>query len=449
MSRLRDLFPVVRPSAHLPLALLLAALALAAGPAAADESGTTAFVGATVHPISGPPIENATLVIEGDRIVGVGGQMAAPAGAEVIDLSGKHVYPGFVHPFTTLGLVEIGSVRGTNDTNEIGVNNADLRSEVAWNADSLRLLPTMAGGVLSVNVIQQGGSFLGTSALMRLDGWNWRDMTIEAPVGMHLSFPAVAAGGDDDEDENQGEALEAIDEILDDARTYAKARDADSPGLDLDPKLEALRPLIDGEMQLFVHARTRAQIEKALEWAEEQGFGPLVLITGSDVRYTVDALKAADASVILRGVLGIPTRDFEPYDAVYTAAQALHEAGVPFAIGDNGDGFSSANSRNLPFEAAMAVAFGLPRDAALRAITLTPAEILGVADRVGSLEAGKEASFFVSDGDPLEILTQIEDVWVAGRQVDLTRDHQHRLYERYWNRPLPEGKSRQSDQASP
>ncbi|MCG8460346.1 MAG: amidohydrolase family protein [Holophagales bacterium] len=403
-----------------------------------------AFVGATVHPVSGPPVEGATLVVDGGKIVALGAGMRAPDGARIVRLDGRHIYPGFTSAHSLLGLVEISSVRGTVDSHEIGDNNADPRAEAAWNADSLRLPVALAGGVLTAHVVQRGGSFLGTSAVMRLDGWNWEDMTVAAPVGMHLAFPAVASA-DDEDNEAQEKALETINEILEQARAYAKAHTAGSPGLDRNPKLEALIPLLEGEMRLFVHADSKAQIEAALDWTEEQGFQDLVLVVGPDARHVKERLAEAGVPVILNGVLRTPARAWEPYDAAYGAAAELHAAGIPFAIAHGGSDDDSANARNLPFHAAMAAAYGLPKDVALRSVTLAPAEILGIADRVGSLEAGKDADLIVTDGDPLEILTTIESVWVAGRQVDLENAHQYRLYQRYWDRPLPEGKTRKSE----
>jgi len=204
-----------------------------------------------------------------------------------------------------------------------------------------------------------------------------------------------------------------------------------------DPRLEALLPVLSGDVPLFVHADTLAQIEGALDWLEEKGLGGAVLVTGYDAARAAERLAAAGVPVILDTVHRVPIRAWEPYDAAFTAAARLHRAGVRFAIASGGGGADSENARNLPFEAATAAAFGLPREVALEAVTLRAAEILGVADRLGSLEAGKEASFFVADGDPLEIRTAIESVWIAGREVDRSEDHQWRLYRRYSERPAP------------
>jgi imidazolonepropionase-like amidohydrolase len=416
-------------------AALLAVILVA--PASAD---VVAFVGGTVHPVSGPPVEDGVLVIDGDTIVAVGpsGGVDVPAGARTVDVSGKHLYPGFVHPMTDLGLVEVDSVPGTDDRTELGPVNSDARVEVAFNADSFRLPPTVAGGVVYAHVVPRGDLVLGTSAVMRLDGWNWRDMTVSAPVGMHLRWPAYAGRGwrrqsPEELKKQREEALSTLNDVFDRAAAYAAATEA-AP----EPRLEALAPVIEGSLPLYIHATTLPQIEAALEWAAERSLESIVLVSGYDVARVADRLAAEDVPVILHTIHEIPDRDWEPYDAAFTAAATLHRAGVRFAIAAGGSDADSYNARNLPFEVATAVAYGLPREAALSAITLRSAEILGVADRVGSLEAGKEASFFVVDGDPLEILSSVEQVWIAGREQDRSEDHQWRLYRRYDRRPAPE-----------
>ena len=419
------------------------ALAWSTVSASASEPAT-ALVGGTLHPVSGPSVENATLLMDQGQIVAVGTEVELPPGTREIDLTGKHVYPGFIHSATILGLIEVGSVAGTRDFMEIGDINPELRAEVAWNADSQLLPVAMAGGILSAHVIPQGGVFTGTSAVMRLEGWNWQDMTVRTPVGLHVSFPSVGGGGDDSEEEQaeaREKALATLNDTLDDARAYGKAKTAGSANLDMDLKLEALQPLLAGEQTLFLHASERRQIEQALDWAEEQGFEDVVLIADSDARHLAGRLAEKKFPVILDGVLDLPERQWEPYDSAFTVAKDLHEAGVLFAIAGSG----AANARNLPFHAAMAASFGLPKDIALRSLTLSPAEILGVADHLGSLDPGKEATFFVANGDPLEIVTQIERVWVRGQEIAPEGNHQWRLYQKYKNRPRRDGSTTRLD----
>lgn len=419
-----------------------AALAVLAAPPGLAQESVTAFTGATLHPVSGPPIPAGVMLVEGSTIKAVeGSTFTPPAGARVIDLTGKDVYPGFVHPASSLGLVEINAVRATDDTAEIGEINPHIRAEVAVNADSLHLPVAVSGGVLTAHVVPGGSLLRGTSAVIRLEGWNWEEMTLEAPAAMVLRFPAVAQGGEGEEGGDGGatsKAIARVSETLAEARAYGKAREAaargEAPPVDADPRLEALLPVLAGETPLLIEAGGIKEIEGALDWAAEEGIERVILLTGPDAVYAAERLAEAAVPVILRGTLVEPNRDFEPYDFAYSAPAALHAAGVRFAIGDDGD---PMYVRNQPFQAAMAAAFGLPDDAALKSVTLWPAEILGVADRVGSLEPGKEATFFVSDGDPLEITTRIERAWIAGSEVDMSEDHQKRLYEKYRNRPLP------------
>ncbi len=421
-------------------ALAFAALALAA----TASAETIALVGATLHPISAGPIPAGTLVIENGRIVALGAGVAPPAGARIVDLAGKHVYPGFVHPLTTLGLIEIDSVRGTVDTTEVGDLNAALRAEVAFNADSLLLMPAISGGVLTAHVAAAGGVVGGSSAVMSLAGWNWQDMTVRAPVGLHVHFPEVTrrtgANAPSEEEFNKAKekALKALTDIVANARAYRRARQAaavgSGPQVDVDPSYEAMAPLLDGEQRLFLHAREKNQIEQALDWAKKEGFADLVLVSGADAAYVAARLARDGVPVILDGVLALPARRWEPYDSAYTAAARLHSAGVRVAIGDGRD---ASMARNLPFHAAMAAAFGLPREEALRSVTLTPAELVGTAERLGSLEVGKDATLFAAAGDPLEIRSRIERVWIAGSEVDLRQDRQWQLYQRYLQRPRP------------
>ncbi|MFU8830776.1 MAG: amidohydrolase family protein [Wenzhouxiangella sp.] len=402
--------------------------------AGAVQAETTALVGATVHPVSGDSIDNATVLIRDGLIDAVGQDLAIPPDARVVDLAGLHLYPGFVHPGTQLGLIEISSVAGTVDTAEMGNINAAVRVEVAVNHDS-ELLPTsIAGGILSAHIVPGGGLIRGSSAVMNLDGWSWEEMVITSPVGMHLSFPPGSVENDDDED------LRLVDDVLDQARHWHQARAAAIEGNGRRPahndQLQALGPLLDGQVPLFIHANRYDVMEKALDWAESQNFERVILVANADAQHIAERLASDNIPVILRSVYAMPGRRWEPYDMAYVAAAKLHEAGVQFAIADSGSGMEVANARNLPFQAGSAAAHGLPRDAALKSVTLWPAEILGVADRLGSIEPGKAASLFASNGDPLEPMTRIERVWINGEEYDLQRDRSRRLYERYRERNL-------------
>ena len=402
---------------------------LLAAPALAD---LTALTGATVHPVNQEPIENGIVLIESGHIQAVGADLDIPDNARRIELDGLHLYPGFVHPGTQLGLTEISSVAGTVDTTEMGNINAALRAEVAVNHDSELLPTTIAGGVLSAHIVPGGGLIRGHSAMMRLDGWSWEEMVLAAPVAMHLSFPPGAVEDEDNED------LALIERTLDQARHWHRAEAAAANGNGSRParndQLQALGGLLSGDVPLVLHANRDDVMTAALDWAEAQGFEHVILSANADVQYIAERLAADDIPVILRGIYTMPTRRWEAYDMAYVAPARLHEAGVRFAISDSGGGMEVANARNLPFQAGSATAHGLPNDAALKSVTLWPAQILGVGDELGSIEAGKRASLFAATGDPLEPMTRIERVWIDGEEYDLHRDRGRRLYERYRER---------------
>ncbi len=392
----------------------------------------TALTGATVHPVDADPIENGIVLIEGQRISAIGAGLEIPGSAEVIELDGKNIYPGFVHPLSALGLTEIGSVAGTVDTSEMGTINAALRVETAFNHDSALLPVNVAGGILTTHSVPGGGLIRGSSAVMSMEGWSWEDMVIRAPAGMHINFPAGAASDGDNED------LKRIEEVLDQARHWHRAerahKEGSAPRPERNDQLQALGPLLAGEAPLFLYAGKESEINAALDWAESQEFEQVILVAGPDVQYVAERLAESGTPVILNGVYSMPTRRWEPYDMVYAAAGKLFDAGVKFAIGDGGGGFAATNARNLPFHAGSSAAFGLPKDAALKSVTLWPAEILGVGDELGSLAPGKRATLMVTDGDPLEVLTSIERVWIDGAEYDLGRSKHRQLYERYKGR---------------
>jgi len=428
-----------------PRAALFATLV--AAPIAATAA-PVAYVNATLHPVDAPAIVGGTLLIDDGRIVAVGAAGDVALGdATLVDLGGAHVWPGMIDAVTNLGLIEVGAVRATVDTREMGDFNPDLRAEVAVHPDSRRLPVAATGGVLTAHVVPDGELFLGSSAAIRVDGWTWEEMTLAAPLGQHLRYPQQrfrrgwwnsAPDAEEKFEKRKRELERRLDELIGAARGYDAARRAaeagTGPTVDLDLRFEALRPLVAGEATLFLHAEERTQIEKALDWVGEHGFGRVVLVSGPDAAHFAERLAAARIPVVVQDVLTLPARTWEPYDTPFTAAARLHAAGVAIAFGDGGD---SSNARNLPFHAAQAVAFGLPAEAAHRALTLGAAEILGIADRVGSLSPGKEATFFVATGDPLDVRTRIERVVVRGAEYDFARDPQRQLWERYRNRPAP------------
>ncbi len=415
----------------------------------ASLGGAVSIVGATVHSMRGEPIAGGTVSFRDGRIVEVGAGLAPLPGARVIDAAGKHVYPGLIDANSVLGLTEIGSVAGSVDISEIGDVNPEVNPAIAINPDSELIPVTRANGLTHALVVPDGGLVRGSSALTRLDGWTWEDLEASSPVAMHVSWPSFRIRtfsffgpppSREDQEKQRDERLEKIKQVFEDARAYRTAKQATGRGgkpFDVDPKFEAMLPVLDGTLPVIVHASEIRQIRSAIEWAGEEGLR-LIVAGDDDLWRAAELLAARNVPVLLTSVLSLPSRRDEPYDTAYTNAAKLHRAGVRFAFAGGGSGFGAANARNLPYHAAMAVAFGLPRDEALRALTLYPAEILGLDAALGSIEPGKSASLFIADGDPLEIRTNVERVFVDGREHDPRDNRHHRLYERYANRPKPD-----------
>jgi len=392
-----------------------------------------AIVGAEIHPVAGPVIADGTIVFAGGKIVAVGptATVPIPADAERIDGRGKRVYPGFIDAFTQLGLSEVGSVRATVDSREIGPINPNARAQVAFNPESELLPVTRSNGVLVVGAAPQGTLLGGQVAAMTLDGWTWEDMTLRAPVGMQVTWPSMLLVRDGTPEprqkENRERALRALHEAFDDARAYRTAKLAAGRGAapEADLRWEAMIPVLERRIPLFVEAEEIHQIEAAVEFAAAESL-KLVIVGGYDAADAGDLLRRHDVPVIVGGIHRLPRRRGDAYDAPYTLPERLRSAGVRFCLTNGG----LYNERNLPYATATAVAYGLPADAGVAAITLEAARILGIADRVGSLETGKDATLIVTDGDPLEEPTAVERAWIGGRLIDLN-DRQKTLNAKY------------------
>ncbi len=418
----------------------------------------TALVGATLHPVSGPEIPGGVVLIQSGRIIALGAADTVPIPREAsrVELAGKHLWPGLFDGNTSVGVNEIGSRRETQDNAEQGTFQPELKLAHAINPDAETLRVARAEGVLASFLMPGGGTLSGMGALIQLDGWTWEEMTLNAQGGLAATLPGP--GGrrfgesshlDDAEDAlwragrqapvappasaDSDVALQPLNDFLDEARRYKKAREAEKPGApahDIDPKYEAMLPVLNGQVPLCIRADSKKQIETAVGWAKKQGFA-LVIVGGSQADEAAELLVRENVPVLLGHVLELPRRIDAPYDDVFTLPGRLAKAGVRFALTSGGD---NEKVRNLAHHAAVAAAFGLSRDDALKAITLWPAQILGMESRLGSLEVGKDATLFVTDGDVLELKSQVLAAWVQGKPLDRT-SRQSILYARWQARP--------------
>ncbi len=405
------------------------------------------LAGGTVHTMTGEP-QRADVLLRNGKIVAIGVDITSSADTQRIDVTGKHVYPGFIDAATDIGLTEIGSLRATRDASEVGQVNPNARAEVAVNPDSELIPVARANGVLLAVSGPEGGILSGTSALLQLDGWTWEDMTVRAPLAMELNWPSMSPvrswqqrESERDQMRQRDEQLRQVKQTFDDARAYLAAKKAHgskahgsavgvdgagAPHQNCDARWEAMLPLLEGKIPLAVNANEVQQIQAAVAFAQQETV-KLILVGGADAPLCADLLKKYDVPVILTGTQRLPQRRSSSYDEAYALPAKLKELGIRFCIAGTR---SASYARNLPYQAGMAAAFGLPRDEALKAITLYPAQVLGVSDRVGSLEPGKDATLIVTTGDPLETPTQVEQAYIQGRKIELTSRHT-RLWEKY------------------
>lgn len=389
-----------------------------------------ALTGGTVFPISGPKIEDGVVLFDRGRILAVGSKDAVkiPAGADRVDCQGKHVYPGLFESHSQLGLTEVSAVRASNDRSEVGRIKPNVKANVAVNPDSELIPVTRANGVLLALTEPSGGLVAGQASVLQLDGWTYEDLTLKASAAMVVSWPSVPNELEKGKAASTSSSVERLRELLEDARAYASARKLSPKDQPVDLRLEAMQPVLNRRTPLLVHANSLAVIQSAVAFAAEEKLR-LLIYGGYDAPLCAELLKKHNVPIIIAAAYRLPRRRSDAFDSGYTLASRLHKAGVRFCI-SGGATSRTSNTRNLPYHAAVSVAYGLPHDVALRAITLSPAEILGVADRVGSLEPGKDATLFVTTGDPLETASNVTAAWVQGRAVDLSSRHV-KLYEKY------------------
>ena len=389
---------------------------------------------ATVHPVSRSVIEDGYIIFDHGVISDVGAGVAPdPPGAIRFNAGGMHVYPGLIASDSLLGLQETAAVEVTHDHTEYGDITPEVRAAVAINPDTEMIPVTRANGILTAMVLPRGGLVSGRASLIRLDGWTWEDMAIDAEAGLVLNWPRTEpiAGpkterSTAEQEQEIEENLRRIDELFDDAQAYITAKDND-PATKTDLRFEAMREALTGEKPIFVRASSAGQIESAVAWAHRRGLR-IVIVGGAGSGRVIPLLKEHDVAVMVTGVHRLPTARHEPYDQAFTLPAKLHEGGVRFCIASGS--WSAAHERSLNHNAATAAAFGLPRGQALRSVTLDAAEILSVGDRLGSIEVGKAATLIVTNGDPLQISTETLLAFIDGRRIDLG-NRQKAMYEKY------------------
>lgn len=406
----------------------------------AAKSGKYAIVGATVHPVDADDIPQGTVVIEDGKFVAVGKDLPLAPDAKVVRAEGLHLYPGLIDAGTSVGLIEIAKVRETSDLSEIGQFQADLRAGIALNPDSELIPVARAGGITTTLCLPAGGGNMtghgrafgaiipGQASIVQLAGWTMPEMVLNMEAGLHLIWPSGA--------QRKG-PIEDLKRLLTEARLYDKSRalasDYDQPAqsksqvssLIVDPRYEALRPYVRGEKPIYVEADTQQEIVEALHFANQESL-KIVLCGVTDGWKVADKIKAAGIPLIVGPTMRKPIEDYDPFDAPYANAGRLHEAGIKICFRSD----TASNSRNAPFEAAMAVAYGLPEHVALKAVTLSSAEILGVADSLGSIKVGKSANLILTDGSPLQITTQIKGIVIQGKPFT-PESRQTKFYDKY------------------
>ena len=398
------------------------------------QKGTMYIKNATIHVGNGSVINNGVIQIKDGKIEKVGSDISVPADAKAIDAKGKHVYPGIILPISNLGLVEISAVRASSDVREIGDMNPNVRSIVAYNTDSKVINTLRSQGVLMANIVPQGTFLAGSSSVVQLDAWNYQDAAVKTDAGMHLYMPSLMprpdfgrfGGGGGRFGPQQGSTTDPVKEGLNKIEelksffSQAKAYFAEGAHKETNLKFEAVKGLFDKTQKFYVHGNTVRQMLVALDFVKQFNFD-VVIVGGSDSWQIADLLKQHNVSVVLSQMHSLPTAEDDDVDQPYKSAAALQKAGVTFSISDDDP---QTRGKNILFNAGTAATYGLTKEEALQAITLNAAKIMGVADKAGSIEAGKDANIVISEGDLLDMRTsKVTAALIQGREIDLTDKH--------------------------
>ncbi|HEX9563788.1 MAG TPA: amidohydrolase family protein [Gemmatimonadaceae bacterium] len=404
------------------------------------QSQAIALRGATIHTVTNGVIQNGTILFDAGKIIAVGANIEIPAGTRIVDVTGKHIYPGLIDAYSTVGISEIGAVDMSNDVNEVGDFNPNVRTDVAVNAESRHIGTSRSQGVLTTLTTPGGGLISGMSSAMALEGWSWEEMSLESAAALNVNWPdpnqrgggrggrGGRGGGGGQEGGNRPTYEERVQQLKNyfaEARAY---RDAVAAGEQVrtDARYMAMIPALNREIPVVVSANGTSQINDAITWAKQENL-KLIIRGGDDAIHVADRLRAENIPVILTSTMDAPNRAHEGYDAAYSRAAQLHKAGVKFAISG---GAGSLYTDRLPYEAGVAVAFGLPEEEAIKAVTINAAELMGLSDRLGSLEPGKQATLLITTGTPIDTRSDILQAYIQGRELDMN-DIQKHFFQKY------------------
>lgn len=415
------------------LTVLLTTTVAAQSPKA--KSGVFALTNATLETVANGTIANGTLIINKGKIEALGTNVAVPAGAQVIDCKGLRVYPGMIDGGTGIGLLEIGQIPQATDQRETGDIIPQMKALTAINPNSVVIPVTRVSGVTTVITRPEGGLLPGQAALVNMHGYT-PDQMFAGFEGVVLNFPNTGKRGffdrrtEDEIKRDSEKALKQLNDVWEKTIQYHKLDSASQgKGVSYYPELQALLPVARGEKTLMIEANAAKDIQAALKWVAERKIKKVILTGAAEGWRVASEIAKANLPVVTGPVIAIPTRDYDRYDQAYANAGALRKAGVKVALRT----LQTENARNLPYHAGYAAAFGLGKEEALKAVTLAPAEIFGVAKTLGSLEVGKHATLFVCDGDPFETKTQVKHVFIEGWQIPMT-SRQTELYDEFLNR---------------
>lgn len=442
------------PKAGAPSRLLFVISALFFTSVIPLRAQTTLLYNATVHTGRGETFTNSGVLIDGQKIsLVLNGKVSERLTVhDMIDLKGQHIYPGLIAVDSVLGLTEIEAVRATQDFKEVGDYVPDVESWVAVNPDSELLPVARANGIAYFEPIPDGGVVAGQSGLLAMTGWTYEQMIVKKPTALHVFWPAMELSTTprekspepakwkslEDQAKERAATLRGLADFFDEARAYARAKDAATKGTSAPeeiPAWEAMLPYVRGELPIVIHADEVRQIKSAVQWASTNRI-KACLAGGRDAWMLAGLLATNKIPVIYENTFTQPLRDTESYDVHFHAPEVLRAAGVKVIFSMGPGSFDAGMARNLPYEAAQAIAFGFPEEEALKGITTYPAEMMGVADRLGSIAPGKDATLLVCDRDIFDIRSNVKRMWIAGKEVSLESRHT-RLYEKYKNRPRP------------